>query len=181
MYRPLHIDRSWVFQEPVPVPRALTSLGDYPDIVFQTLTRRGFNDIHLARQFIDPAAYVPSPPAELPDMEKAVLRILHAVDSAQRIGVWGDFDVDGQTSTAILISALRTLGTDPVFHIPVREIETHGIGMAPLQTFLDQGPELILTCDTGVSSFDAVKYAQSRGVDVIITDHHELPETLPPA
>ena len=181
MYRPLHIDRNWVFLEPVPVPRALISLGNYPDIVFHTLTRRGFNDIHLARQFIDPAAYEPSPPVELPDMDRAVSRILHAVDSAQRIGVWGDFDVDGQTSTAILISALRTLGTDPVFHIPVREIETHGIGMAPLQTFLDQGPELILTCDTGVSSFDAVKYAQSRGVDVIITDHHELPETLPPA
>jgi len=181
MYRPPHIDRNWITLGQVKVPRSLTVLGDYPDIVYQTLVRRGFTDLQQARQFIDPACYRSTSAYELPDMDKAVSRILRAVDSAQRIGVWGDFDVDGQTSTAILVAALRELGADHTYHIPVRGPETHGISLVALEKFLAQGVQVILTCDTGVSAFDSITYAQSRSVDVVVSDHHVLPEMLPPA
>lgn len=181
MYRPPHIERNWKILERVPVPRQIRNIGNYPEIVFQTLVRRGFTDLQIAREFIDFSSYTQADPYDFPDMDKAVSRVLHAIQSGQRIGVWGDFDVDGQTSTAILVSALRELGADHIFHIPVRGPESHGIAQGPLLRFLEQGVKVILTCDTGITAHDAISYAQSRGIDVVVTDHHTLPETLPPA
>lgn len=181
MYRPLHIERNWVFLDQVVVPQDLRNFGDYPDIVYQTLVRRGYADLTRARQFVNCSEYPSASPFDLPDMDRAISRIHQAIDTGQKIGVWGDFDVDGQTSTALLVSALREIGARVIHHIPVRGPESHGIGLKPLKEFIQQGVEVILTCDTGVSAFDAIHYAQSTGIDVIVTDHHTLPETLPPA
>src|SRR5262249_1211954 len=95
--------------------------------------------------------------------------------------VWGDFDVDGQTATALLVSALRAMGVDVAYHIPNRFTEGHGINLPKLKEALDGGVELLLTCDTGITAHDAMEYARSRRVDTVITDHHALPETLPEA
>ena len=95
--------------------------------------------------------------------------------------IWGDFDVDGQTSTALLYSALKRRGASVSYHVPNRFSEGHGIHLPTLKRKLDDGVDLLLTCDTGVSAHDAINYAASRGVDTIITDHHALPETLPAA
>jgi single-stranded-DNA-specific exonuclease len=114
-------------------------------------------------------------------MEIAIDRLLHAIQRKERIGVWGDFDVDGQTSTSILVAALRQLGADVIYHIPVRGPESHGIGLPQLGSFLDQQVNVLLTCDTGISAHDAVDLAASRQVDIIISDHHSLPKTLPAA
>lgn len=170
----------WVDPKPVDVDPGLASLAVHP-VVAQALVRRGFTSRDTARGFLDPAFYTPSQPGELPDLPVAVDLLLAAIRGSRCIGVWGDFDVDGQTATAILVSALRKVGANVVYHIPVRGLETHGIGVPALQAFLDQGVDVLLSCDTGISSHDAVEFAHSRGVQVVVTDHHTLPPDLPPA
>ena len=171
----------WEEPAPVDVPAALRDAVGGPPVLAETLVRRGYDTPERARAFLDPRHYRPAPPADLPDMACAADRIERALRDGERIGVWGDFDVDGQTSTTLLVETLRRLGADPVFHIPVRATESHGVGVEALRGFLDKGVTLMLTCDTGVDATESVEYAAGRGVDVIITDHHELPEELPPA
>ena len=171
----------WEEPAPVEVPAALRDAVGGPPVLAETLVRRGYDTPERARAFLDPRHYRPAPPADLPDMACAADRIERALRDGERIGVWGDFDVDGQTSTTLLVETLRRLGADPVFHIPVRATESHGVGVEALRGFLDKGVTLMLTCDTGVDATESVQYAAGRGVDVIITDHHELPEELPPA
>jgi single-stranded-DNA-specific exonuclease len=95
--------------------------------------------------------------------------------------VWGDFDVDGQTATTVLVSTLEDLGASVFFHIPVRATESHGVSLPVLREKVAQGADLILTCDTGITAHAAVEFAQERGIDFIISDHHDLPADLPPA
>ncbi|GAP15023.1 single-stranded-DNA-specific exonuclease RecJ [Longilinea arvoryzae] len=171
----------WIEPEPIQAPDwALELTGGQP-LAAQTLLRRGLDTRAKALPFLDRKYYTPTDAFSLPDMEKAVVRIEHALAQHERIGVWGDFDVDGQTATALLVSALRRLNADVVYHIPVRAVESHGVQLASLQTFLRQGIQVLLTCDTGVTAHESIDYAQNNGVDVVITDHHTLPETLPGA
>lgn len=156
------------------------SVGGHP-LVAETLARRGLLTPEAARGFLDPAAYHPASPFELPDMERAIERIRRAIRDHELLGVWGDFDVDGQTSTSLLVSALRDLGAEVMYHVPHRQHEGHGINLPHLQQMIDQGARLIVTCDTGIAAHEAVDYAQARGLDVIVTDHHHLAETLPAA
>lgn len=173
--------KRWIDPQSVTVPPALAdAVGGHP-LVAQTLVRRGFTTVDAARAFLDPDAYVPSSSDDLPGLSRAVQRITDAVRDEVLICVWGDFDVDGQTSTTLLVETLRDLGAKVVYHIPVRETESHGIRIPALQEVLDQGVRLILTCDTGIDAHEAVDYANARGVDVVITDHHELPPALPQA
>lgn len=114
-------------------------------------------------------------------MDVAVERINDAISHKETIGVWGDFDVDGQTATTILVTAIRLLGGKVCYHIPVRAIESHGIRVQNLVEFLKNDIHLLLTCDTGISEFDAAKYCFEHQIPLIITDHHALPEHLPKA
>src|SRR5450756_1251832 len=84
----------------------------------------------------------------------------------QHICVWGDFDVDGQTSTTVLVQTLKVLGADVSYHIPVRQNESHGVNIENLAKVIDQGAKLVITCDTGISSLLEVEYARSHGVDM---------------
>src|SRR5687768_9146130 len=173
--------KSWLDPTPITLPDVLRqAVGGHP-VVAERLFRHGFTTPEAAQRFLSPAAYTPAPPDALPDMDRAVSRLKNAIASREHILVWGDFDVDGQTSTALLVSALRDLGASVSYHIPNRFNEGHGIHLPTLKTQLDTGVDLLLTCDTGVSAHDAVKYAHSLMVDVLITDHHSLPETLPDA
>ncbi len=95
--------------------------------------------------------------------------------------MWGDFDVDGQTSTTLLVQTLRALGANVSYYIPIRGKESHGVHIESLKPIIDGGVKLIVTCDTGITAHDAIDYANSRGVDVVVTDHHDLGETLPNA
>ncbi len=174
-------ERVWEFLEPVQLPAGFADqVGGHP-IVAETLVRRGIHSLPAAEAFLHPEHYVPADPADLPDLPLAVERIKLALQRGEKIGVWGDFDVDGQTSTTLLVGALRQLGGDVLFHIPVRANESHGITIPHLQSFLDQGVQLLLTCDTGITAHEAVHYANERNIPVIITDHHQLPPELPPA
>jgi single-stranded-DNA-specific exonuclease len=166
--------------EPPPVP-ASELLPDLPELVATALFRRGVRTAESARAFLDPQAYTPTPSTILPGIAPAVDHLEMAIRKRQKICVWGDFDVDGQTATTILFQTLQELGADVRFHIPVRASEGHGVNLPKLNEVIDGGAQLILTCDTGITAHAAVEYALSRRVDFVITDHHDLPETLPAA
>jgi len=160
--------------DPIPLPTdSLSSLEalNLPPLVAQTLIRRGISDPAAARAFLHPDE-LPSVP--FPEIEKAVDIINLAIRRDETICIWGDFDVDGQTSTALLVQTLQTLGAKVVYYIPVRGKESHGVHIESLKPILDNGVKLIVTCDTGITAHEAVDYANSRGVDVVITDHHEF-------
>jgi single-stranded-DNA-specific exonuclease len=150
-------------------------------LLAEQLARRGLTALTDAQAYLDPAHYDPASPFVFSDMEKAVGRIQKAIARKQTIGVWGDFDVDGQTSTALLVHGLRRAGAQVRFHIPNRARESHGIRTEFLKEFIQPGLDLLITCDTGISELDALQYAAAQGLDVILTDHHSLPEQLPPA
>lgn len=166
----------WIDPPPVNAD-SLNSLNLHP-LVAQTLARRGFSDPEAARTFLHPDAL---PAAPFPNIKFAVDLINMVIRNKETVCVWGDFDVDGQTSTALLVQALRAIGADVVYYIPIRGQESHGVHVATLKPIIDNGAKLIVTCDTGVTAHEAIDYANSRGVDVIVTDHHELGETLPNA
>ena len=173
----------WLEPPDTPIPEALASaVGGHP-LVARSLARRGVLDPSAAQAFLDPAYYKPADPLELPGMAQAADRIQAAVRSGERILVWGDFDVDGQTATALLVLSLRGLGAQVDYHVPVRRRESHGVSLPVLRGYLEgKNPiSLLLTCDTGIAAHEAADFAQRGGVDVIITDHHELPPSLPAA
>jgi len=172
----------WKFPPPVAVPAALRqAVGGHP-LVAELLFRRGLADPQAARAFLHPDAWQPSPPEALPGLRKAAALLEAAIRRRRRILVWGDFDVDGQTSTALLVETLGLLGAAPAFYIPNRARESHGVHIPALERLLrDPGFDLLLTCDTGVTAHAALAFLRRRGVPVIVTDHHDLGESLPPA
>ena len=159
----------------------ITGAGGGHPLVAELITRRNLADANTVAAFLNPDLYTPADPLDLPDLAIAADRLDLAIQRGEKIAVWGDFDVDGQTSTALLVSGLRSLGADVIYHIPVRARESHGINLPNLQKLLDQGAQLILTCDTGITAHEAAEYLQSRKIDLLITDHHTLPDELPPA
>lgn len=175
------LETKWLEPAEQEIPAELQPYATRSRLLAQGLLRHGIRSMQQAQSFLDPRFYQPSDPFDLPDMDKAVERLNRAIRNKERIGVWGDFDVDGQTSTTLLVSALRQLGVEVFYHIPVRAKEGHGVHLPALDTFLQQGLQIVLTCDTGIDASDAVEFARQRGVDFIITDHHSLPETLPGA
>lgn len=119
---------------------------------------------------------------EIPQLEKAVARIEKAIKDQEKIVVYGDYDVDGTTSTALMITTLQTLGGNASFYIPNRFSEGYGLNSKAVVTIKSkQKANLLITCDCGITNIEEVKLAQSIGLDTIITDHHSLPEELPPA
>ena len=172
--------RPWLETPEIEIPAELLQIAGGQRLVALALARRGYVDPAAARAFLDPAYYPAVSPYELPGMEKAMERLRAALDKREHILVWGDFDVDGQTATTLLVSTLRELGGRVSYHIPVRAQESHGVNLPVLQSLLevDDPPTVVLTCDTGISAQPAVEYAIGRHVDMIITDHHELPRPL---
>ena len=155
-------------------------IGGHP-FVAETLYRRGVVQILDASSFLDSSLYKPSDPNDFPDMKRLVDRLERAILTGEKILVWGDFDVDGQTATSLLVSILNLLQAKVTFYIPVRSEESHGINPDKLRKLLKPDTKILLSCDTGIASFDAINLANQFGLDVLITDHHELPEQLPNA
>jgi single-stranded-DNA-specific exonuclease len=168
----------WI--DPPDLPAVAPLPGLHP-LVAHALAQRGITTAKAAQAFLDPNHYKPRAAGEIPGLTAAAERVERAIRAQEPICVWGDFDVDGQTSTTILVQTLRELGADVTYHIPVRATEGHGVNVPVLTGIIDGGARLILTCDTGIGAHHAVDYARSRGVEVIITDHHDLPESLPQA
>ena len=161
--------------------RAILDATEGRPLLARILQQRGHTDPEEIRAFLFADTYTPADASEMPGLTKGVKRIEGAIANQERILVWGDFDVDGQTSTSLLYAGLKQLGAQVEYHIPIREKESHGIRPEFLKPYLDDGIHIVLSCDTGIAAHDAIVSANSYGVDVIVTDHHDCPETLPPA
>jgi len=179
----------WIDPPHIDIPASFAGLNLSP-LLARTLAGRGLTDVSSARAFLHPDELPPTP---YPNLERglddsshggidaAIARVYLATRRQETVCVWGDFDVDGQTSTALLVQTLRAIGAKVVYYIPIRGKESHGVHVESLKPIIDNGATLIVTCDTGITAHEAIDYANSRGVDVIVTDHHDLGETLPNA
>lgn len=135
--------------------------------------RESFLKPQLARDLHDPFAFS--------DMERTVHRITKSIQAKEKIIVFGDYDVDGITATAILVQTLKTLGAHVSYRLPHRIKDGYGLRMPFIEEFKKLGVGLVITVDCGISCADEVAAAQAAGIDVIITDHHTIPERIPPA
>ncbi|GIK63408.1 MAG: hypothetical protein BroJett018_12020 [Chloroflexota bacterium] len=157
--------------------------GPLPTELMILLIERGVRTAESATAFLSVEHYTPALPSDLPHLDKAVEYIKKLVNQGNKcILVWGDFDVDGQTATALWVEGLRRLGLSVEYHIPSRQTDSHGVQPHRLKQLIQATkPDLLLICDTGSTANDAVDYANTQGVPVIIADHHELLPDLPKA
>jgi single-stranded-DNA-specific exonuclease len=149
----------------------------------QILGQRGIQDADAALAFLDSTHYQPTPPLAFGmEMEQAVERLVAARGRQETVFIWGDFDADGITATAVLWEGLgQFFEQDQTLHffIPNRLKESHGLSISGIDSIAAQGAQLIVTCDTGSSDSAEIDYAQRLGIDIIITDHHTLPPERP--
>ena len=168
--RPLDKERAAAFAQTYGVPFFLAML----------MNIRGLDDAAHLREFLGEGEPL-SDPFLLKDMDKAAARITRAVDNMEKIAVYGDYDADGVTSTAMLYSYLETRGADVIFYRPQREGEGYGMNMGAVEYLKEQGVSLIVTVDNGISSVQEVARANELGIDVVVTDHHRPQAILPDA
>lgn len=154
---------------------------DVSELTASVLVSRGYDTVEKAGEFLNPGPDDLNAPVLMHDMEKGVERIREAIVSGSRITVYGDYDADGLTSTAIMYETLQQLGADCDYYIPNRFADGYGPNRDVYERLIGQGTGLIVTVDNGVAGSEAVAYAREKGVDVVITDHHELPKELPDA
>ncbi|MCC5849535.1 MAG: single-stranded-DNA-specific exonuclease RecJ [Verrucomicrobia bacterium] len=169
------VPRVWLDEPISPLEAApLAKALDLPLPIAEVMVRRGIRDIDDAEIFLDPRLERLTDPMRLPDMEKAVDRIWKALLGGENILVFGDYDVDGVTSTALLSKVLQGLGGVVSRYIPHRIDDGYGLSASVLRDCLEKyKPRLIVTVDCGTGSVEAVNAAKEAGVDVIVTDHHE--------
>ncbi|HEX8747705.1 MAG TPA: single-stranded-DNA-specific exonuclease RecJ [Pyrinomonadaceae bacterium] len=157
-------------------------VGVSPVLAF-LLIQRGYGEEEPARRFLNPSLGQLHDPALMLGMERAVERILRAIDKGEKILVYGDYDVDGTTGTVVLRRALKMLGAKTGFHVPHRFTEGYGINQAALEKARDDGFRVVISVDCGIRSHEPLRWAAEHGLDCIVTDHH-LPdedEGAPPA
>ncbi|HRK87958.1 MAG TPA: DHH family phosphoesterase, partial [Anaerolineales bacterium] len=141
----------WLDPHPVEIPASFQALG-LPPLIAQTLLRRGIHSPVEVEAFLYPEK---NPSSQFPDIQKAVDLLNLAIGSKDKICVWGDFDVDGQTSTALLVQTLQTLGANVIYYVPIRGKESHGVHIESLKPIIENGAKLLLTCDTGITAHEA--------------------------
>ncbi len=180
--RPITVSPFWISPTPVdPIAvRALATQLRVAPFIAELLTRRGLATAPEAASFLDPRLKTLSDPFLLPDMDRAVDRLLAAVDRGERIVLYGDYDVDGVTSLALLTRVLRAFGGKPECFLPLRMDEGYGLsadGVARcVETF---HPQLLVAVDCGTSSVAEIAALRTDGVDAIVIDHHEIKGALP--
>ena len=151
-------------------------------LIDRLLEVRGIVSEDAKKEFLHPLEITLTHPNAFCDMSKAVDRIVKAIDNKEKFLIYGDFDADGVTSTSVLLKTFKHLGADIDFYIPNRDTEGHGLNSKALVKLMSQKqPKLIITVDNGISNVEEVKFINSFGRDVIITDHHEAPEIMPEA
>ena len=185
-YRPVRKrlpNQRWQIATPQPEKAQELSLatGLLP-LVTQVIINRDIATADQAHTYIEPESEnLPSPLEEFTDLAVSVELIKEAIANEEQIAICGDYDADGMTSTALLLRALKHLGAKVDYAIPSRMKDGYGINNRIVEEFAEQGVGLILTVDNGISAYEPVARAIDLGLSVIITDHHDLPEKLPPA
>jgi len=164
------------------VVSSLSKALKVPPLLARILVHRGFNEASTARPFLSSSLSTDLPsPFLMADMDRAVERLVRALESKELICIWGDYDVDGTTGSSALVSFLREIGGSPMYYIPHRIDEGYGMNPQGLERLRDKGVKLVVSVDCGISNYQEVEVAHSLGMDVVIVDHHEPPPALPPA
>ena len=171
------------WQIPAAPEDAIKTLMDagYPYLVSSVLAARGVTTSEQAAEALEREKTLAHSPFLMKDMDKAVARISKALENGEKLAVFGDYDVDGITSTCLLTDYLRSRGADVTMHIPRRIEEGYGLGCDAIRALSESGVTLIVTVDCGITGVDETAYAATLGVDLVITDHHECKEQLPAA
>jgi len=174
---------NWILPQP-PAQKEIELLSEalnIPKTIAALLLVRGYDDPKKAASFLHPEIGEMHDPFLMKDMNKAVSRIIKAIQNKEKILIYGDYDVDGTTATAILCNAIKELGAEPLYYIPHRLKEGYGITEEGIRSASESYVNLIITVDCGVCDVSRVAKLNELGIDVIITDHHEPKETLPEA
>lgn len=175
------MDKIWKTKELIePSQELIDAAGN--KLLARLLVQRGINNVKKIKEFLTPSSMKITSPFVFTDMEKAAERIFSAIETQEKIIIYGDFDADGVTSTSLLYKTLSHLNANVEFYIPNRENENHGLNSKALVKLIAKHKaKLIITVDCGISDVEQVNFANGFKVDVIITDHHEAPEVLPEA
>lgn len=154
-------------------------LPSLDNLVDRILASRGITD---TEKFLNPSIkeYMPDP-SVMTDMDLGAKIIADSVANGEKIAIYGDYDVDGITSTAVFVKYLREIGADVIWHLPTREGEGYGLNIAAVQEIFDMGARLLVTVDCGISGIEEVAYAKKIGMRVVVTDHHSPDSVLPDA
>jgi single-stranded-DNA-specific exonuclease len=166
--------------DPAAVQKLAAALQVAP-VTAQLLLNRGLSEPAAARRFLDAPLSGLHPPDLLPGVPEAADRLLDAARAGRRICVYGDYDVDGCTGAAILLQCLRLLGAKPELYVPHRLEEGYGLNCDALRQLAADGVSLVVTVDCGIASVAEAEEARRLGLELIVTDHHEMKETLPAA
>ncbi|MCC4398965.1 single-stranded-DNA-specific exonuclease RecJ [Limosilactobacillus reuteri] len=150
-------------------------------ILATLLAQQGIDSTEQAKKFFEPSMEEIHDPTLLHDMDKAVERIEQAVEKQEQITIYGDYDADGITSTSLMYETLLSIGANVNYYVPNRFTDGYGPNMDAYQRLIDNGTQLFITVDNGVSGKNVIDKVMATGVDVVITDHHELPADLPNA
>jgi single-stranded-DNA-specific exonuclease len=160
----------------------LAELTELSPLLAQVLLNRGIETPEAAETYLNPELQrLASPLEEFPDLPIALDLLLRAIGTHQPIAICGDYDADGMTSTALLLRALRFMGAIVDYAIPSRMHDGYGINQRIVDEFYHEGVGLILTVDNGIAAYEPIARARELGLTVIVTDHHDIPERLPPA
>ncbi|HET6477625.1 MAG TPA: single-stranded-DNA-specific exonuclease RecJ [Dehalococcoidales bacterium] len=170
----------WNLLPPVP-DQYLVSNSSVPPLIVQLLFNRGLKEPAQVASFLTSDISLSSSPLLLPDMHQAVARIYQALLSGEPVAIYGDYDADGITATALLVQGLSALGGTVIPYIPHRLLEGYGLKTAALENLRQQGIGLVVTVDCGITSLSEVKRARRMGLDIVITDHHTPLHEIPPA
>jgi len=160
---------------------ALEQAAGIPNVVARLLISRGIDDPAQARSFLDPKLTGLRDPVQLPGVDQATDLLSAAIAAKERIVIFGDYDADGMTATAILLRCLKLLGADVGFYVPHRLEEGYGLNDAALESLAADGARMVVTVDNGIASLDGAATARRLGLKLIVTDHHQMAHRLPDA
>ncbi len=178
----LPLQRWQIYPQKTELAQKLARMNNMSPLINQLLINRGFDSPDTAEIFLNPQSLsLPEPLDEFPDLALSVELLQNAITTHSKIAICGDYDADGMTSTALLLRSLRTFGADVDYAIPSRMHEGYGINKRIIEEFHSEGVSIILTVDNGISAFEPIARAKELGLKTIITDHHDIPQKLPPA
>lgn len=175
------LGREWIVEPPHPQRERLAGEAGLSLLVAQVLLNRGVTQVHEIRPFLAPEFHLIGPPAELPGAIDAAAAICQATRNGERIVIYGDYDVDGVTGTAILYNTLRLAGANVDYYIPSRLDEGYGLNADAIEKLAADGARLVVSVDCGITAVDEARRARELGLRLIITDHHEPRPVLPDA
>ena len=173
--------QKWHIAPPHPEAAARLTAAGYPCLVSAVLASRGIATEEEAAAFLEQEQRLTYSPFLMADMDKAAARVQQALADGEKIAVFGDYDVDGITATCILVDYLQSRGADVLHYIPRRIEDGYGLSCDAIEGLYRKGARLLITVDCGITGVEEVDFANSLGMDVVITDHHECKETLPRA